>query len=50
MFKDFVEECIEGDGATLFVRRAGPTGAPPLVLTYMAIRKHLPCGTVWHRF
>ena len=32
MFQEFVDERIEGDGATLFVRRAGPQGAPPLVL------------------
>ena len=32
MFHGFVEETIEGDGAKLFVRRAGPEGAPPIVL------------------
>ena len=32
MFQKFVYEKIEGDGASLFVRRAGPQTAPPLVL------------------
>ena len=44
MFKDFVEECIEGDGATLFVRRAGPTGAPPLVL----LHGYPQTSAMWH--
>ena len=34
MFQKFVRERIEGDGATLFVRRAGPRDAPPLVLLH----------------
>ena len=34
MFKDFICEKIEGDGATLFVRRAGPRNAPSIVLLH----------------
>ncbi len=44
MFKDFVEERIEGEGATLFVRRAGPTGAPPLVL----LHGYPQTSAMWH--
>lgn len=34
VFTNFVEEYVAGDGATLFVRRAGPAEAPPLVLLH----------------
>ena len=34
MFKNFICEKIEGDGATLFVRRAGPRNAPSIVLLH----------------
>lgn len=44
MFKEFVEERIEGDGATLFVRRAGPAGAPPLVL----LHGYPQTSAMWH--
>ena len=44
MFKDFVEERIEGEGATLFVRRAGPRGAPPLVL----LHGYPQTSAMWH--
>jgi len=39
MFQEFVDERIEGDGATLFVRRAGPQGAPPLVLLHEIVKE-----------
>lgn len=45
MFKDFVNERIEGDGATLFVRRAGPEGAPPIVL----LHGYPQTSAMWHR-
>ncbi|MEY8832113.1 alpha/beta fold hydrolase [Phaeobacter italicus] len=45
MFKDFVEERIEGDGATLFVRRGGPREAPPLVL----LHGYPQTSAMWHR-
>ncbi|MDG1532644.1 MAG: alpha/beta hydrolase [Paracoccaceae bacterium] len=44
MFNDFVEERIAGDGATLFVRRAGPVGAPPLVL----LHGYPQTSAMWH--
>ncbi len=44
MFKDFVEERIAGDGATLFVRHAGPVGAPPLVL----LHGYPQTSAMWH--
>ena len=44
MFKDFVEERIEGEGAMLFVRRAGPPGAPPLVL----LHGYPQTSAMWH--
>jgi haloacetate dehalogenase len=34
MFQGFVEDQIDGDGAKIFVRRAGPVGAPPVVLLH----------------
>lgn len=44
MFQDFVEERIGGDGATLFVRRAGPEGAPPIVL----LHGYPQTSAMWH--
>jgi len=44
MFQEFVDERIEGDGATLFVRRAGPQGAPPLVL----LHGYPQTSAMWH--
>lgn len=44
MFQEFVEERIEGEGATLFVRRAGPVGAPPLVL----LHGYPQTSAMWH--
>ena len=34
MFQGFVEDWIDGEGAKIFVRRAGPLGAPPVVLLH----------------
>ena len=44
MFQEFVDERIEGDGATLFVRRGGPQGAPPLVL----LHGYPQTSAMWH--
>ena len=44
MFQGFVEERIEGEGATLFVRRAGPTGATPVVL----LHGYPQTSAMWH--
>jgi len=44
MFQEFVEDHIEGDGATLFVRRAGPDGAPPIVL----LHGYPQTSAMWH--
>lgn len=44
MFEDFTEDHIEGDGATLFVRRAGPKGAPPIVL----LHGYPQTSAMWH--
>ena len=45
MFQEFVEELIKGDGATLFVRHAGPKGAPPLLL----LHGYPQTSAMWHR-
>jgi haloacetate dehalogenase len=45
MFQGFVEEKIEGDGATLFLRRAGPDNAPPIVL----LHGYPQTSAMWHR-
>lgn len=45
MFHDFEEQCVEGDGATLFLRRAGPKGAPPVVL----LHGYPQTSAMWHR-
>jgi len=44
MFKDFVEEYIEGDGANLFVRRSGPKNAEPIVL----LHGYPQTSAMWH--
>ena len=44
MFHGFVEERIEGDGATLFIRRAGPDGATPIVL----LHGYPQTSAMWH--
>lgn len=44
MFQGFVEERIEGDGATLFLRRAGPDGAMPIVL----LHGYPQTSAMWH--
>ena len=44
MFQGFVEERIEGAGATLFVRRAGPKGAMPVVL----LHGYPQTSAMWH--
>ena len=45
MFQEFEEERIEGDGATLFVRRAGHKDAPPVVL----IHGYPQTSAMWHK-
>ncbi len=45
MFKGFTEELIEGDGATLFVRHAGPKGAPAIVL----LHGYPQTSAMWHK-
>lgn len=45
MFHDFIEERIQGDGATLFVRRAGPKGATPIVL----LHGYPQTSAMWHK-
>tara|TARA_B110000008_G_scaffold164219_1_gene164554 strand:+ start:1054 stop:1962 length:909 start_codon:yes stop_codon:yes gene_type:complete len=44
MFKGFVEEYIEGDGANLFVRRSGPKNAEPIVL----LHGYPQTSAMWH--
>ncbi|MFK8081816.1 MAG: alpha/beta fold hydrolase [Granulosicoccus sp.] len=44
MFQEFIEEKVEGDGATLFLRRAGPEGAPPIVL----LHGYPQTSAMWH--
>ena len=44
MFQGFVEERIEGDGATLFVRRGGPDDAIPIVL----LHGYPQTSAMWH--
>ena len=44
MFKNFICEKIEGDGATLFVRRAGPINAPSIVL----LHGYPQTSAMWH--
>lgn len=44
MFKDFVEQKVEGDGAALFLRRAGPEGATPIVL----LHGYPQTSAMWH--
>ena len=44
MFKDFKKEYIKGAGASLFVRRAGPEGAPPIVL----LHGYPQTSAMWH--
>tara|TARA_A200000113_G_C8799861_1_gene333746 strand:+ start:145 stop:1032 length:888 start_codon:yes stop_codon:yes gene_type:complete len=44
MFKDFKEEYIKGDKATLYVRRAGPQDAPPIVL----LHGYPQTSAMWH--
>ena len=45
MFQGFVQERIEGAGAEMFLRRAGPEGAPPLVL----LHGYPQTSAMWHR-
>ena len=45
MFKGFTEEMIEGDGATLFVRHAGPKGAPAILL----LHGYPQTSAMWHK-
>jgi len=44
VFQGFLEERIEGDGATLFLRRAGPEGATPIVL----LHGYPQTSAMWH--
>lgn len=44
MFDGFVEDRIEGDGASLFLRRAGPDNAAPIVL----LHGYPQTSAMWH--
>ena len=44
MFEGFTQEMIPGDGAEIFVRRAGPEGAEPLVL----VHGYPQTSAMWH--
>lgn len=44
MFRDFEELRVEGDGATLFLRRAGPKGASPVIL----LHGYPQTSAMWH--
>ena len=44
IFKEFIEERIDGHGANLFVRRAGPPGATPLIL----LHGYPQTSAMWH--
>ena len=44
MFKDFICEMTKGDGASLFVRRAGPRNAPSIVL----LHGYPQTSAMWH--
>ena len=44
MFKGFICEMIKGDGASLFVRRAGPRNAPSIVL----LHGYPQTSAMWH--
>lgn len=44
MFQGFVEEKVTGAGATLFLRRAGPEGATPIVL----LHGYPQTSAMWH--
>jgi haloacetate dehalogenase len=45
MFEGFTEEMIAGNGAKIFVRRAGPLGAEPLVL----VHGYPQTSAMWHQ-
>lgn len=44
MFQGFTEEMIPGDGADIFVRRAGPAGAPAVLL----VHGYPQTSAMWH--
>ena len=44
IFKKFTEARIKGEGASLFVRRAGPDNAPPIVL----LHGYPQTSAMWH--
>ncbi len=44
MFRDFEELRVQGDGATLFLRRAGPKGASPVIL----LHGYPQTSAMWH--
>ncbi len=44
MFEGFTEDRVEGDGATLFLRRAGRQDAPPVVL----LHGYPQTSAMWH--